>query len=201
MRCQYWFPRSRSLIYGSLPCHIFFYFLQCRFRGANQIYTPSQGIHSASCCRTVVGPKGACHQPDFPILRSSSSCLCWQSRRCRFSRAAASHRIKYLQATFCCRDKAAAGIKGGVVHSATDELGFHAIENRHYVTDIHATVLHQLGLDPRRLEVPGQKRLEIDFGQPIREIMLERTALARRVSTLNFHDRRHQTIFLLVFGA
>jgi hypothetical protein len=39
------------------------------------------------------------------------------------------------------------------------------------VTDIHATVLHLLGLDPRRLEVPGQKRLEIDFGNPIREII------------------------------
>jgi hypothetical protein len=39
------------------------------------------------------------------------------------------------------------------------------------VTDIHATVLHQLGLDPRRMEVPGHKRLEIDFGKPIREII------------------------------
>ena len=45
------------------------------------------------------------------------------------------------------------------------------VENRHYVTDIHATLLHQLGLDPRRLEVPGHKRLEIDFGQVIREIL------------------------------
>ncbi|MFO0953276.1 MAG: DUF1501 domain-containing protein [Isosphaeraceae bacterium] len=66
---------------------------------------------------------------------------------------------------------AGGGIKGGVAHGATDELGFHAAENRHYVTDIHATVLHQLGLDPRRLEVPGQKRLDIDFGHPIREII------------------------------
>jgi hypothetical protein len=66
---------------------------------------------------------------------------------------------------------AGGGIKGGVVHGATDELGFHAVENRHYVTDIHATVLHQLGLDPRRLEVPGRKRLEIDYGAPIKEII------------------------------
>jgi len=66
---------------------------------------------------------------------------------------------------------AGGGIKGGVVHGATDELGFHAVENRHYVTDLHATVLHQLGIDPRRLEVPGQKRLEIDFGKPIKEII------------------------------
>ena len=66
---------------------------------------------------------------------------------------------------------AGGGLKGGVVHGATDEIGFHAVENRHYVTDIHATVLHQLGLDPRKLEVPGQKRLEIDYGTPIREII------------------------------
>lgn len=66
---------------------------------------------------------------------------------------------------------AGAGIKGGTIHGATDELGFHAIEPAHYVTDIHATVLHLLGLDGRRLEVPGRKRLEIDFGQPIREIL------------------------------
>jgi Protein of unknown function (DUF1501) len=70
-----------------------------------------------------------------------------------------------------CAWLAGGGIKGGVVHGATDELGFHAVEDRHYVTDIHATVLHQLGLDPRKLEVPGRKRLEIDHGQPIREII------------------------------
>ena len=66
---------------------------------------------------------------------------------------------------------AGGGIKRGVVHGATDELGFHAVENRHYVTDLHATVLHQLGLDSRQMNVPGQKRLEIDYGTPIHEIM------------------------------
>jgi uncharacterized protein (DUF1501 family) len=66
---------------------------------------------------------------------------------------------------------AGAGIKPGVVHGATDELGFHAVEHPHYVTDIHATVLHLLGLDPRRLDVPGRKRLEVDYGRPINEIM------------------------------
>lgn len=66
---------------------------------------------------------------------------------------------------------AGGGIKRGVVHGATDEIGFHAVEQRHYVTDLHATVLHQLGLDPRRLEIPGRKRLEVDFGQPIRDVI------------------------------
>jgi hypothetical protein len=67
---------------------------------------------------------------------------------------------------------AGAGIKKGIIHGATDELGYHAIEPGHYVTDLHATVMHLLGLDPRRLEVPGRKRLEVDFGKPITEIMV-----------------------------
>lgn len=66
---------------------------------------------------------------------------------------------------------AGGGIKGGTVHGATDELGFHAVEDRHYVTDIHATVLHQLGLDPRQLEVAGRKRLERDYGHPIQQVI------------------------------
>ena len=65
---------------------------------------------------------------------------------------------------------AGAGIKRGYVHGSTDELGFHADENGHYVTDIHATVLNRMGLDGRRLEVPGRKRLDIDHGQPITDI-------------------------------
>ena len=53
-----------------------------------------------------------------------------------------------------CAWLAGGGIKGGVVHGATDEIGFHAVEDRHYVTDIHATVLHQLGLDPQQARGP-----------------------------------------------
>ncbi|MCY2939422.1 MAG: DUF1501 domain-containing protein [Planctomycetota bacterium] len=63
-----------------------------------------------------------------------------------------------------------AGVKRGIIHGATDELGFHAVESPHYVTDMHATVLDRLGLDPRRLVVPGRKRLDIDFGDVIRDI-------------------------------
>ncbi len=66
---------------------------------------------------------------------------------------------------------AGGGLKGGVAHGATDEIGFHAVEHRHYVTDVHATILHQLGLNSRQLEVPGQKRLDIDHGEPIHDII------------------------------
>jgi len=66
---------------------------------------------------------------------------------------------------------AGGGIRGGIAHGATDELGFHAVEDRHYITDLHATVLHQLGLDPRKLIIPGRPRLEIDYGEPIHGII------------------------------
>lgn len=66
---------------------------------------------------------------------------------------------------------AGAGIKRGHVHGATDELGYHALGDGHYVTDLHATVLHLLGLDNRRLQIPGRKRLDIDHGQVITEIL------------------------------
>ena len=66
---------------------------------------------------------------------------------------------------------AGGGIKGGIAHGATDEIGFHAVENPHYVTDVHATLLHQLGLHSHRMQVPGHKRLEQDFGHVIKDIL------------------------------
>ncbi|MGN6544316.1 MAG: DUF1501 domain-containing protein [Aureliella sp.] len=66
---------------------------------------------------------------------------------------------------------AGAGLKAGYVHGSTDELGFHAIEHPHYVTDIHATVLKLLGLDSRQLALPTRQRLELDHGQPIEDIL------------------------------
>ena len=49
---------------------------------------------------------------------------------------------------------AGGGVKGGVVHGATDDVGYKAVENPHYSSDLHATILHQLGLDHRKMEVP-----------------------------------------------
>jgi hypothetical protein len=66
---------------------------------------------------------------------------------------------------------AGAGVKRGFVHGETDELGYHALGDGHYVTDLHNTVLHLLGLDGRRLALPARKRLDIDFGKPILEAL------------------------------
>ena len=38
-------------------------------------------------------------------------------------------------------------------------------------SNTHATIFHMLGLDSRRLDIPDRKPLEIDYGQPIHEII------------------------------
>ncbi len=46
---------------------------------------------------------------------------------------------------------AGGGVKGGTVYGATDEFGFQAVENPMHVHDLHATMLHLLGFDHKRL--------------------------------------------------
>ncbi len=46
---------------------------------------------------------------------------------------------------------AGGGVKGGFSHGATDDYGYEAVQNKVHVHDLHATMLHLLGLDPERL--------------------------------------------------
>ena len=46
---------------------------------------------------------------------------------------------------------AGGGIKGGMTHGATDEFGWHAVEDKVHVHDLHATILHLMGLDHEKL--------------------------------------------------
>jgi uncharacterized protein (DUF1501 family) len=46
---------------------------------------------------------------------------------------------------------AGGGFKGGTTYGATDDFGFHAIENPVHVHDLHATILYQLGIDHEKL--------------------------------------------------
>jgi len=46
---------------------------------------------------------------------------------------------------------AGGGVKGGYTYGATDEYGYHAIENKLQIHDLHATMLHLLGVDHERL--------------------------------------------------
>ena len=51
---------------------------------------------------------------------------------------------------------AGGGIKGGISYGATDELGYNAVENVVHVHDLHATMLHLLGIDHERFSVKYQ---------------------------------------------
>ena len=50
-----------------------------------------------------------------------------------------------------CMWMAGGGVKSGVAYGATDDYGYYAIENKMHIHDLHATVLHLLGLDHERL--------------------------------------------------
>ncbi len=70
---------------------------------------------------------------------------------------------------------AGGGIKGGVSVGATDELGSAAVEKPFHVKHLHATILHQMGLDPNRLTYfyggLDQKLVGVEGAEPIREVV------------------------------
>jgi hypothetical protein len=69
---------------------------------------------------------------------------------------------------------AGGGMKGGFSYGATDELGYAAVENPVAVADFHATMLHLLGIDHKRLTVKFQgldARLTGIAGNVVHEIL------------------------------
>ena len=70
---------------------------------------------------------------------------------------------------------AGGGIRGGVSVGTTDELGSAAVEDPFHVKRLHATVLHQLGIDPNRLSYfhsgLDQKLVGVEPVEPIRQII------------------------------
>lgn len=69
---------------------------------------------------------------------------------------------------------AGAGVKPGIVHGATDDFGYYAIQDKVHVHDLHATILHLLGLDHTRLtyQYAGRDfRLTDVHGEVVREIL------------------------------
>ncbi|MBM3737052.1 MAG: DUF1501 domain-containing protein, partial [Acidobacteria bacterium] len=70
---------------------------------------------------------------------------------------------------------AGGGVKGGIAYGATDEFGFKAVENRVSIHDLHATMLHQLGIDHTRLtyRYAGRDfRLTDVFGEVVRDLLV-----------------------------
>jgi hypothetical protein len=69
---------------------------------------------------------------------------------------------------------AGGGVKGGHVYGATDEFGFRAVEGKVRIPDLHATLLHLLGLDHERLtfnHAGRNYRLTDVSGQVVREVL------------------------------
>jgi uncharacterized protein (DUF1501 family) len=70
---------------------------------------------------------------------------------------------------------AGGGIRGGTSVGATDELGSAAVDKPLHVKQLHATILHQMGLDPNRLTFfyagLDQKLVGVEHVEPIREII------------------------------
>jgi hypothetical protein len=69
---------------------------------------------------------------------------------------------------------AGGGVKGGLAYGTTDEFGFQAVDNRIHVHDLHATILHLMGLDHEKLtyRYSGRDfRLTDVHGKVVREIM------------------------------
>jgi hypothetical protein len=69
---------------------------------------------------------------------------------------------------------AGAGVKGGVAHGESDEFSFKAVKNRTYCYDLHATILHLLGIDHEKLTFRHNgidRRLTDVHGHVIREVL------------------------------
>jgi len=69
---------------------------------------------------------------------------------------------------------AGGGIKGGVSHGATDDLGYASVENVVHVHDLHATMLHLMGVDHLKLTYKFQGRdfrLTDVHGNVVKEIL------------------------------
>ena len=69
---------------------------------------------------------------------------------------------------------AGAGVRGGMTHGETDEFGFRAMKDKVHIHDLHATILHLVGLDHEKLtyRYGGRDfRLTDVYGQVVREIL------------------------------
>jgi hypothetical protein len=40
-----------------------------------------------------------------------------------------------------------------MTHGETDDVGYRAVQDKHYCSDLHATILHQLGLDHKKMDI------------------------------------------------
>ena len=69
---------------------------------------------------------------------------------------------------------AGGGIKGGTIYGATDDYGYYAIQGKINIHDLHATMLHLLGIDHKRLTIRfggRDMRLTDVFGNVVHDVI------------------------------
>jgi len=73
-----------------------------------------------------------------------------------------------------CSWMAGGGIKGGLTYGATDDMGYRVVEGKVHIHDLHATILHQLGIDHLKLtsrHLGRDFRLTDVYGEVVKEIL------------------------------
>ena len=74
-----------------------------------------------------------------------------------------------------CTWMAGGGIKGGLTYGETDDMGYRAVSGKVHVHDLHATILHQLGIDHLKLtwrHLGRDFRLTDVYGEVVKEIIV-----------------------------
>jgi hypothetical protein len=70
---------------------------------------------------------------------------------------------------------AGGGVKGGMTYGQTDDFSYNVVENPVAVRDLHATMLHQLGVDHKKLSFPfqglDQRLTGVEPARVVREIL------------------------------
>ena len=69
---------------------------------------------------------------------------------------------------------AGGGVRGGMTYGATDDFGYYGVDGRVHINDLHATILHQLGIDHTKLtwrHAGRDFRLTDVYGRVVREIL------------------------------
>ena len=85
----------------------------------------------------------------------------------------AKHGREHQQESFCTL-LAGGGVKPGLVHGETDDFGYRPVKGQVHLHDLHATILHQLGIDHERLTYPHlgrDYRLTDVYGRVVQEIL------------------------------
>lgn len=119
--------------------------------------------HHGGVKNAIAGTVGEVDQGAAALLKDlkqrdmlKDTLVIWGGEFGRTPMAQGSGRDHHIRGFSCWM--AGGGIKGGITHGATDELGYEAVEDIFHVNDFHATLLHLLGVDHTKLTFKFQGR-------------------------------------------